>query len=83
MKSETDLVGEKNWKIWCQPEDTSGACVITPDECQLKIDTFTLYTCLQQAPEDQTGGKWVQIAVFSRPLKSSVCHQQVRTVARL
>lgn len=78
MKSETELTESKEWNEYCNVEDDTGLCVLTPDECQLRIDTFTLYTCLQSPTDTEDCRKWLQVAAFSMPLKSNINHQQVR-----
>lgn len=78
MKSETELIESKEWVEHCSFSENSGTCVVTPDECQLKIDSFTLYTCLQSPTGSDDCKKWLQVAAFSSPLKTSINHQQVR-----
>jgi hypothetical protein len=82
MKSETELTESKEWNEYCNVEDDTGLCVLTPDECQLRIDTFTLYTCLQSPTDTEDCRKWLQVAAFSMPLKSNINHQQVRINVR-
>lgn len=77
MKSETELIEQKEWMKHCSADKESGECVLTPDECQLKINSFTLYTCLQSPNGSDESKKWLQVAAFSSPLKSSITHQQV------
>lgn len=78
MKSETELTESKEWNEYCNVEDDTGLCVLTPDECQLKIDTFTLYTCLQSPIDTEDCRKWLQVVAFSMPLRSNIHHQQIR-----
>ncbi|XP_033727408.1 UNC5C-like protein [Pecten maximus] len=78
MKSETDLFSAKKWEVMCKPNDANGSCVLTTSTCQLNINTFTLYTCLQCPPAGELGRKWLQIAVFSEGIKPGIEHQQVR-----
>ncbi|VDI36860.1 UNC5C-like protein [Mytilus galloprovincialis] len=78
MKSETELIESKDWVEHCSLTENSGACVVTPDECQLQIDSFTLYTCLQSPTGSDDCKKWLQVAAFSSPLHNSINHQQVR-----
>lgn len=78
LKSETELTEAKDWNEYCNSESDTGTCVITPDECKLQIDTFTLYTCVQSPNSTDDCRKWLQVAAFSSPLKSSVTHQQIR-----
>lgn len=77
MRSETDVFSNTKWEVMNKPDEKSDACVFTSDLCQLNIDTFTLYTCLQCPPTGQLGKKWLQIAVFSEGIKYGVEHQQV------
>ncbi|XP_060069834.1 UNC5C-like protein [Ylistrum balloti] len=78
MKSETDLFSQKKWEVMCTPNSKSEACVLTSSTCQLNIDTFTLYTCLQCPPEGELGRKWLQVAVFSEGIKQGIENQQIR-----
>lgn len=78
MKSETELVEKKDWLEHCSNGEESGDIVLTPDECQLKISSFTLYTCLQSPNGPEESKKWLQVAAFSSPLQSSINHQEVR-----
>lgn len=78
MRSETELTHQKTWKEVCNQGDNSGICYLTPDECQLNIETFTLYTCIQTPVEHMIGKKWLQIAVFACPLRNEINHHQVR-----
>ena len=82
MKSETELTESKEWNEYCNVQDETGLCVLTPDECQLRIDRFTLYTCLQSPTDTEDCRKWLQVAAFSMPLKSNINHQQVRVNVR-
>lgn len=77
MRSETELTHKKTWTAACEEGDTTGTCNLTPDECQLNIDTFTLYTCIQTPLDNTIGKKWLQIAVFACPLRSEINHHQV------
>lgn len=78
MRSETDLTDQKSWATLCNQTDDSGTCYLTPDECQINIDTFTLYTCVQAPLGNCLGKKWLQIAVFACPLRKEINHHQVR-----
>lgn len=77
MCSRTELTDQKAWCAFCDRADDTGVCNLTPDECQLKIDTFTLYTCVQAPLDDCLGKKWLQIAVFACPLRKEIKHHQV------
>jgi hypothetical protein len=79
MRSETELTHQKTWEEVCNQGDNSGICYLTPDECQLNIETFTLYTCIQTPVENMIGKKWLQIAVFACPLRNEINHHQVFT----
>jgi len=77
MRSETEIDGVKEWQEMCDSDGRTDKCCLTADECQLVIDTFTLYTCIQAPLEDNPGRKWLQIAVFASPLKKNTDHHQV------
>ena len=79
MRSETELIEQKQWEALCERTDES-LCYLTADECQLTIDTFTLYTCVQAPLDNQVGKKWLQIAVFACPLRKEMDHHQVYIV---
>lgn len=76
MRSKTDFIEQKSWEPICDRNDES-RCYLTSDECQLTIDMFTLYTCVQAPLDNQIGKKWLQIAVFACPLRKERDHHQV------
>ncbi|PVD32428.1 hypothetical protein C0Q70_07862 [Pomacea canaliculata] len=78
VSSETELTEEKNWQVMCSAEDSSGKVSLTTDECQIHLQHFSLFACLQTPPEGSSGKKWLQIAAFCAPLHRSVHHYQVR-----
>jgi hypothetical protein len=59
--SQTDLVDQKDWQELCAADDASGAVAITTDECQVRLQHFSLYTCLQEPPAGAAGKKWLQV----------------------
>ncbi|ESO89509.1 hypothetical protein LOTGIDRAFT_165101 [Lottia gigantea] len=77
MESETELTGNKQWEVYCQAVEDERKCKVTQDECQILIDHFTLFTSIQ-TPQNGDGHKWLQIAVFSSPLKPGIEHYSLR-----
>ncbi|KAL4218158.1 netrin receptor [Mactra antiquata] len=78
LRSETEITETKSWEAMCDRDDVSGSCYLTPDECQLKINTFTLFTCIQTPLNNVIGKKWLQIAVFACPLRQNADHHPMR-----
>lgn len=82
LKSETELTDQKDWIVTRPANRESNDDVdfvnLTPDECQLQIETFTLYTCVQTPVSNRTGKKWLQVAVFACPLRAQADHHQIR-----
>lgn len=78
MRSETEINQSKSWETMCDRDDVTGSCCLTPDECQLQIDSFTLFTCIQAPLDNVIGKKWLQLAVFACPLRQDANHHQVR-----
>lgn len=91
LKSETEITGHKDWKQ-LKDKDYSGnnneQCQntfnITPNECQVNISSFTLFTAIMTILEDchddnlPQSCKWLQLAAFSCPLNSNSSHYQIR-----
>ncbi|XP_014779205.1 UNC5C-like protein [Octopus bimaculoides] len=91
LKSETELTGHKDWQQ-IKDKDHSGnnneqcqnSFNITPNECQVNISSFTLFTAIMTILEDcdddslPQSCKWLQLAAFSCPLKSNSSHYQIR-----
>ncbi|KAL5015452.1 hypothetical protein ScPMuIL_009722 [Solemya velum] len=76
--SETQLLDGKNWSVLCDKDNNQGTTFFTQEECQIRITSFTLYTCVQTPSEGIVGKKWLQIAAFSYPLRPDIIHHQVR-----
>lgn len=78
MRSETDLYQEKDWKAVCDKSEKDSRYYCTADEVQIKINSFNMYTCIQQPVDNIAGKKWLQIAVFACPLRREIKHHQIR-----
>ncbi|XP_046567858.1 UNC5C-like protein [Haliotis rubra] len=78
MVSETELTHQKEWNVLCEAKEEAGKCVVTQDECQVKLDHFSLLSSIQCRPDSHFSKKWIQIAVFSSPLQPDVDHYQIR-----
>ncbi|XP_061171761.1 UNC5C-like protein [Saccostrea echinata] len=78
MRSETDLYGDKSWMEMYNQENQDDKCSLSSDECRLKINTFTLYTCILRPLRNLKMAKWLQIAAFSNPLEKRIDHHEVR-----
>lgn len=65
VSSETELTEEKNWQVMCSAEDSSGKVSLTTDECQIHLQHFSLFACLQTPPEGSSGKKWLQVVHHS------------------
>lgn len=78
MRSETDLYEDKQWATMCGQESQGDNCSLTSDECRLKINSFTLFTCIQRPLRNLKMAKWLQIAAFSTPLTKRIDHHEVR-----
>ena len=81
FQSETELTAQKQWQKMWDEENDNGTCLLTPDEVQLQINSFTLFTCVQSPRAGLKMGKWLQLAAFSYPLKSDIHHHQVNIEA--
>lgn len=77
MRSETDLYEDKQWAEMCGQESQGDNCSLTSDECRLKINSFTLFTCIQRPLRNLKMAKWLQIAAFSTPLTKRIDHHEV------
>lgn len=75
--TETELLDGKKWSVLCDKDNGQGTAFFTQEECQVRITSFTLYTCVQTAPDGVVGKKWLQIAAFSYPLRPDIVHHQV------
>ncbi|KAH3802218.1 hypothetical protein DPMN_155891, partial [Dreissena polymorpha] len=76
LRSETELTERKHWTPVCDRDTSSAKCFFSQDECELIIDRFTLYTCIQEPRGDCAGKKWLQLAVFACPLRKERNHHQ-------
>lgn len=78
MVSETELTHQKEWDVLCEAREEMGKCVVSQEECQVKLEHFSLLTSIQCRPDSSPGKKWIQIAVFTTPLQPDVDHYQIR-----
>ncbi|XP_041360685.1 UNC5C-like protein [Gigantopelta aegis] len=79
LVSESEiLTGEKGWKPLCGAKEEGRKCVVTEDECYVRLDHFSLITSTQSAVDGNPGKKWLQVAVFASSLVSSISHYQIR-----
>lgn len=78
MRSKTELTSKKAWETAVNDRDSPSQLVyLTSDECQLNIDTYSLYTCIHAPIDGNIGKKWLQVAVFACPLRKVINHHQV------
>ena len=78
MASESDIMDEKGWIKLCSAKEDGGKCVVTEDECHVRLDHFSLITSTHSPTEGDSDKKWLQVAVFGSTLVSAVRHYQIR-----
>ncbi|XP_039620745.1 UNC5C-like protein isoform X1 [Polypterus senegalus] len=76
--SDTHLLASKEWEELHNKPSRQNRICITRDECQIKLDHFSLYTSVLETYGRPEVHKWLQLAVFSSPLSADQSHQQIR-----
>ena len=61
LSSQTELIEQKKWQVMCSADDSAGAVAMTTDECQVRLQHFSLFTCVQTPLPGSTGKKWLQV----------------------
>lgn len=72
VSSQTDLTDQKDWQELCAADDAPGAVAVTTDECQVRLQHFSLYTCLQELPAGAAGKKWLQVRFLNNPTSDTI-----------
>ena len=67
MSSQTHLMHEKDWRVM-KKQTKRGALQFSllPNQCQVYLSHFSLFTCLAEGPETK---KWIQLVAFGGSMK--------------
>ncbi|XP_038058626.1 netrin receptor UNC5D-like [Patiria miniata] len=68
VASETHLMQTKDWRQVCERDDSNKPYNLLPNEVQIQVSHFTLYTCLAEGKTATK--KWMQLAVFGGRMRA-------------
>ena len=79
VASQTHLMQNKDWKEVCSKEDSIRPYTLFPNEVQVQVSHFTLYTCIAEGKTSPNKWikKWMQLAVFGGKMRAKQ-HYEIR-----